>query len=111
VFKVFALQANRIGSHRVGAHWLRRRCEHTAHRRFSSRIEPGSKLNKACPSLAASGPVPDIGYVERFVRDGPRAALPGPSARGRRNEVRGQKQTDLAILADAAVRMKAMLRV
>jgi hypothetical protein len=47
VFKVFALQANRIGSHRVGAHWLRRRCKHTAHRRFSSRIEPGSKLNKA----------------------------------------------------------------
>ena len=44
-------------------------------------------------------------------RDGPRAAVPGPSARGRRNGVRGQKRTDLAILADAAVRMKAMLRV
>src|ERR1700704_409479 len=31
-----------------------------------------SKLNKACPMFAASGPVPDIGYVEWFVRDGPR---------------------------------------
>ena len=35
----------------------------------------GSKLNRACPLLAASGPIPDIGYVERYVRDGPRAEV------------------------------------
>jgi hypothetical protein len=35
----------------------------------------GSKLIKACAAAAGCGPSPDIGHVERFVRDVPQAAI------------------------------------